>query len=68
MYKHETVDMETLSELASEIVERQFYKDNGFNTNHSYTANNGDIHYIEAVQDEFNNVLDILDDILNPEE
>jgi len=60
------ITTEVLCELASAIVERQFYKDNAFNSlEHSYEAENGDIHYIDEVQDEFNEVLDLLDEILN---
>lgn len=61
-----TVDMDTICEIASEIVERQWRKDHP-DTDHSFTDTNGDIRYIEAVQDEFNTVLDIVDDILNPQ-
>ena len=63
------VDMEMMCELASAIVERQFYKDNAFNSlEHSFTASNGDIVYTEEVQDEFGEVLDIIDNILNGDE
>ena len=61
-----TVEMDVLCELASAIVERQWYKNH--NKDHSYTAENGDIMYIEEVQDEFTKVLDLVDEILNPEE
>ena len=66
MSKVQTVEMDTMSELASAIVERQWYKTH-WNKEHSFTDDNGDIRYIESVQDEFNAVLDIIDDILNPE-
>ena len=60
------VTTDILCELASAIVERQFYKDNAFNSlEHSYEADNGDIMYKEEVQDEFNEVLDLIDNILN---
>lgn len=64
-----TVDMDVMSELASEIVERQWHKENWniSGVDHSFTDENGDTRYIEEVQDEFNSVLDIIDDILNPE-
>lgn len=51
-------EMDVMCELASELVERRF-------VNHSYIAENGDVRYTEKVQDEFNEVLDILDGILN---
>jgi len=57
------VDMEMMCELASAIVERQWYKNNL--SDPSFTASNGDIVYKEEVQDEFGKVLDIIDDILN---
>jgi hypothetical protein len=57
---------EILCELASAIVERQFYKDNVLNgLDHSFTDSNGDIRYIDEVQDEFNQILDIIEEILN---
>ena len=60
------ITTDILCELASAIVERQFYKDNAFNDlEHSYKADNGDIMYKEEVQDEFNEVLDLIDNILN---
>ena len=60
------VTTDILCELASAIVERQFYKDNAFNNlEHSYKADNGDIHYIDEVQDEFNEVLDLIDELVN---
>ena len=62
-----TVEMDTVCELASAIVERQWFKTHGFDTPHSFTDENGDIRYVEAAQDEFNIVLDIVDEILNPE-
>lgn len=62
-----TVEMDTVCELASEIVERQWFKTHGFDTPHSFTDANGDIRYVEEAQDEFNTVLDIIDEILNPE-
>jgi len=57
------VDMEMMCELASAIVERQWHKNNL--SDHSFTASNGDVVYKEEVQDEFGEVLDIIDDILN---
>ena len=60
------ITTEVLCELASAIVERQFYKDNAFNSlEHSFTASNGDIVYTEEVQDEFGEVLDLIEEILN---
>jgi hypothetical protein len=59
------VEMDTLCELASAIVERQFEQRNGGNADHSYIAENGDVRYIEEVQDEFNSVLDIVETIIN---
>ena len=60
------ISTDILCELASSIVERQFYKDNAFNDlEHSYEADNGDIMYKEEVQDEFNEVLDLVESILN---
>lgn len=58
------IDMSYKSELASAIVERQWNKTHWENEPHSYTAENGDIHYIEEVQDEFNDILDLIDEIL----
>jgi hypothetical protein len=62
----QTVGIDTMSEIASAIVERRFYKTHTTG-NHSFTDTNGDIRYIEEVQDDFNTVLDIIDSILNPE-
>lgn len=64
--KVQTVGMDVLCELASTIVERQWNKEH-YPKEHSYVDEQGDIRYIEEVQDEFNVVLDIVDDILNPE-
>lgn len=61
------VEMDVLCEMASAIVERQFFIDSKTGEEHSFTDENGDIRYIESVQDEFNVVLDILDEIANPE-
>jgi len=60
------VTMDVVCELTSEIVERQWNSEN-YPKPHSYTAENGDLRYIEEVQDEFNSVLDLVDTILNPE-
>ncbi len=57
------VETEVLSELASAIVEREWYKTHS--TNHSFTASNGDLVYKQEVQDEFCEVLDLIDNILN---
>lgn len=64
-----TVDtgMDTLCELTSAIVERQWSIDHP-HTPHSYIADNGDMMYIGEVQDEFNEVLGILERILNTNE
>ena len=68
MSKVQTIDMDVMCELASAIVERQYYKDHEYGRyQHSFVDKNGDIRYVEEVQDEFNKVLDLLDDILNPE-
>lgn len=72
MTKVETLPMDVMVEIASAIVERQFYIDNEGNSSssddeHTFTDTNGDIRYIEPVQDEFNKVLDIIDSIANPE-
>lgn len=60
------VEMDLLCELASELVERAHYKKH-FSKQHSFKDLNGDIRYIDEVQDEFNIVLDILDEYLNGE-
>ena len=62
------VTTDILCELASSIVERQWYKTHWESENHSYEADNGDIMYKEEVQDEFNEVLDLIDNILNSDE
>ena len=63
------ISTDILCELASAIVERQLYKDNAFNDlEHSYTADNGDIMYREEVQDEFIEVLDLIEEIVNGDE
>lgn len=67
MAKIETVPMDVVCELASAIVERQFFIDSKTGDEHSFVDENGDTRYIESVQDEFNVVLDIIDEILNPE-
>jgi len=59
------VETDVLCELASAIVERQWYKTHWESENHSYEAENGDIHYIDEVQDEFNEVLDLIEGVLN---
>jgi hypothetical protein len=59
------VTTDILSELASAIVEREWYKTHWESDTPDYEAENGDIHYIDEVQDEFNEVLDLLDEILN---
>lgn len=61
------IEMDIMCELASAIVERQWDKENHFE-NHSYEAPNGDLRYHEDVQDEFNQVLDIIDTIVNGED
>jgi hypothetical protein len=66
MTKVETVPMDVLVEMASAIVERQWDKENA-PVPHSHEDENGDIIYRSEVQDEFNEVLDILDEIANPE-
>lgn len=62
------IEMDVLCELASEIVERQWNKEHNWSGEHSYIAENGDTMYIEEVQDEFNKVLDLCDEVLNGEE
>ena len=57
------ISTDILCELASAIVERQWYKTHL--NNHSYVEDNGDIHYIDEVQDEFNEVLDLIEGVLN---
>ena len=57
------IETEVLSELASAIVERDWYKTHS--TNHSFTASNGDLVYREEVQQEFIEVLDLIEEILN---
>jgi len=57
--------MEMMCELASAIVEREWYKTHWESDTPDYEDEQGDIHYIDEVQDEFNEVLDIIDDILN---
>lgn len=59
------VEMDVLCELASEIVERQWNKDHQWSGEHSYIDEAGDLKYIEEVQDEFNKVLDLCDEVLN---
>lgn len=59
----DAVPMDAMAELASAIVERQWYKHH--RTHHSFTDKNGDLRYNEEVQDEFIKVLDIIDDVLN---
>lgn len=61
------VGMDVLCELASAIVERQWEKVN-YPKPHSIRESNGDIRYIDEVQDEFNEVLDMVETILNGEE
>lgn len=67
MSKVQTVDMEVVSELASAIVERQFFINHPYSHHHSYIDENGDYGYVEEVQEEFSAVYGILDGILNPE-
>ena len=62
-----TVEMDTVCELTSEIVERQWNKEH-YPTPHTVKQANGDWRYIEEVQDEFILVMDLIDEILNPEE
>jgi len=57
-----------LADLASEIVERQWHKQNPQGKAHSFYDTNGDLRYREEVQDEFNEILDILDEYINSEE
>ena len=66
------ISTDILCDLASAIVERQHEKDNremseklGYTLHHSYTADNGDIIYREEVQQEFIEVLDLIDEIVN---
>ena len=66
MPKIQTLEMDVMSEIASEIVERQWNK-NHYPHPHTVEQENGDWRYIEEVQDEFNAVLDIIDNIANPE-
>ena len=61
------VGMDVLCELTCAIVERQWYQ-NSPTKNHSYIADNGDNMYIDEVQDEFNQVLGLVELILNGEE
>ena len=62
-----TVDMDTICELTSAIVERQWNRHH-YPSPHTVKQENGDWRYIEEVQDEYLAVLDIIDDILNPTE
>lgn len=59
------IDMDIVCELASEIVERQWNKTHWESEPHSYVAENGDIRYVEEAQDEYLEVLDVIDNILN---
>jgi hypothetical protein len=62
---YKNVPQYKLVEMASAIVERQWDKEN-YPVPHTYQAENGDFQYREEVQDEFLEVLDILDEIANP--
>lgn len=66
MDSQKTIPMDVLVDMASAIVERQWDKDN-YPVPHTYMEENGDYRYREEVQDEFNEVLDILDKIANPD-
>lgn len=68
MNKVETVGMDVVSELASAIVERQWNRTHHSNEPHTVVEENGDWRYVEEAQDEFNSVLDLIDEILNPEQ
>lgn len=57
------VELDVLCDMASAIVEREW--DKTHEEPHTIEESNGDVHYIDEVQDEFNQVLDILDDICN---
>ena len=65
------VGMDVVSDLASELVDYIWYshvhKGELTPPDHSFTAENGDITYVDEAQDIFNTVLDIVDDELNPE-
>lgn len=61
------IGMDVKCEIASAIVERQWNKTHWESEPHSIESENGDIRYIEEVQDEFNNILDIIDEILGDE-
>jgi hypothetical protein len=68
MNKVETVGMDVICDLSSELVD---YIVRNF-TNYPLseleeTQENGDLRYSDRVQDIFNYVLDIVDDELNPE-
>lgn len=62
--------MDVLCELASEIVERQWHKENWdvSGVDHSFVDSSGNLTYIEEVQREFEEVLDLLETILNKED
>lgn len=62
------MEMDQLSELASEIVERHWNKLYNFTRGHSFYDTNGDLRYVEEAQDEFNKVLDLLDEHINGED
>lgn len=60
------VDMDVMSETASEIVDYIVAHHTDWSLNELEVKQpNGDINYSERVQNVFNNVLDILDDKLN---
>ena len=62
------VGMDVLSELASAIVERQWNKTHWNNEPHTIQEKNGDYRYVEEAQDEFNEVLGLVEETLNGEE
>lgn len=62
-----TVEHDVVCELASAIVERQFHKDKGFRAIHSYVDETGALVYKPEVEKEFNSMVDLIDEILNPE-
>ena len=63
--REEAREQAIVCELASEIVERQWNKTHWENEPHSFVDTNGDIRYVDEAQDEFNEVLDVINNILN---
>lgn len=62
------VPMDVMCELASAIVERDWAKTHWESEPHSTENEHGDVQYVEEAQAEFNEVLDLIDEIVNPKE